>query len=152
MRNRSIILVRSKRRPSLPSFITVQRPSEWHTVAAPVDHGQYDMQRTWRDDETKCTFIVLARHLLNEQDLEQMIKSNNKADGMDFIQQSLSAMVGDVNLFLSDEEEADEEDDRVQNVIEMGQGYWQRGCPSHVVVRRNSFGHSSFLLQNFRRQ
>lgn len=87
---------------------------------------EYKMQQTWRDDETKCTFIVLARELLpiaQQEDIQLLLHGNN-ATGMnrpalqqmtmpaDFIQNSLGAMVGDVNFFLSDEEDEPEDDDK----------------------------------------
>jgi len=72
---------------------------------------EYEMQASWRDDDAKCTFIVLARHLLQES-VEAEVKKGDDDSILanNFIQRSLGAMVGDVNLFLS-EEEVDEGDD-----------------------------------------
>jgi RimJ/RimL family protein N-acetyltransferase len=61
---------------------------------------EVEMQRTWRDDKDKCTFIVLAKEMCHFEDTG------------DFVSANVSAMVGDVNLFLSEEEE-DEEDEVV---------------------------------------
>jgi RimJ/RimL family protein N-acetyltransferase len=47
---------------------------------------EYAMQKTWRDDERKCTFIVLAVGEGQESELERM--------------------AGDVNLFMHDLEDA----------------------------------------------
>jgi RimJ/RimL family protein N-acetyltransferase len=56
-------------------------------------------QKSWYEDENKCTFLVLARELLDD----------NVAFGSnDFIPRQLHAMVGDVNLFLSDELQEDD--------------------------------------------
>ena len=70
---------------------------------------EYDMQQSWRDDETKCTFIVLARNLLLKDSWDDEL-FNNKTNvlGHDFIKRSMCAMVGDVNLFLSEEEDDEE--------------------------------------------
>jgi RimJ/RimL family protein N-acetyltransferase len=91
---------------------------------------EYAMQQTWRDDETKCTFILLARDLLRSGQVEaldrvmmqqwmQTTSLTNSIDEklidsqsqLDFIQNTLHAMVGDVNLFLSDEEEEEDDDE-----------------------------------------
>ena len=77
------------------------------------------MQKSWRDDDSKCTFIVLDREACvglsdtctngagNEEraDNGDMISVSE-----DFVERNLSAMIGDVNLFLSDEEQDDETD------------------------------------------
>lgn len=56
------------------------------------------MQKSWRDDPEKCTFIV---HSTAATNYEQV--------GSDFVvSENLEAMVGDVNLFLS---EIDDDDD-----------------------------------------
>lgn len=67
-----------------------------------------EMQVSWRDDDTKCTFIVLERALLDEVDEKRLSDAamSNLDDG--FIERSLGAMVGDVNLFLSEEDDGDE--------------------------------------------
>lgn len=59
------------------------------------------MQQSWRDDPEKCTFIVHASEVCDLGDSEVSVKKN------------LLAMVGDVNLFLSDIEP--DEEDRVSS-------------------------------------
>lgn len=59
------------------------------------------MQQSWRDDKHKVTFIVLAR-----ADCDKIPESDTVDDG--FVKRNIDAMAGDVNLFLS-EEENDEE-------------------------------------------
>ena len=57
------------------------------------------MQKSWRDDPNKCTFIVLAR--------EQCEIDATKREVV--VSDCLHAMVGDVNLFLSEIDDDDDE-------------------------------------------
>lgn len=95
------------------------------------------MQGTWKDDDTKCTFIILARDLVVTASLSSAdgaATSNANDDDVDasiyvpppptyqtidlttssnleknlyhlLIQKTLHAMIGDINLFLSEEED-----------------------------------------------
>ena len=105
------------------------------------------MQREWRDDDKKCTFIVLDREacvdlpppvaVRNGAKVEQDCGGGKNTNGdeenrtpcccpthagggadlhiaPDFVEKNLDAMVGDVNLFLSEEEpDTDDENDDV---------------------------------------
>lgn len=53
---------------------------------------EYDMQQTWRQDDDKCTFIVLDKQLRRQH--ESDIKSTRESDVM--------SMIGDTNIFLND--------------------------------------------------
>lgn len=69
---------------------------------------EYKMQQAWRDDKDKCTFIVLQKNKCVGvpscgAPFEDSLQSPCVLP-IDFIQQNLSAMIGDVNLFLSLEE------------------------------------------------
>lgn len=72
---------------------------------------EYEMQESWRDDHEKCTFIVLSRDrvceipsmmLPNYATADDSKFSDYEDDG--FVHKTLSAMAGDVNLFLSEEQ------------------------------------------------
>jgi RimJ/RimL family protein N-acetyltransferase len=58
------------------------------------------MQQSWRDDPDKCTFIVLSREGCCDENIDS-----------DFVCRNLHAMVGDVNLFLSQDEEENDRDE-----------------------------------------
>jgi len=58
---------------------------------------EYAMQRSWREDDDKCTFIVLDRKTFED--------SSTKTPD----RREIEAMIGDVNLFFIDEEEEEEE-------------------------------------------
>lgn len=74
------------------------------------------MQKAWRDDDAKCTFIVLAKDQCDfgEFDPDTDCGDGKIFDDPVFCLRNLNAMVGDVNLFFSDndEEEDDEADER----------------------------------------
>jgi len=57
---------------------------------------EYVMQRSWREDGDKCTFIVLDRKTFEDS-------SAKTPDGRE-----IEAMIGDVNLFFIEEEEEEE--------------------------------------------
>lgn len=76
------------------------------------------MQQEWRDDERKCTFIILARDILSTDyggsiDVPSAPMSEGCAEENTYpnlVEESLHSMIGDINLFLSEEEEEIDDD------------------------------------------
>ncbi|KAK1739524.1 N-acetyltransferase, GNAT family [Skeletonema marinoi] len=86
---------------------------------------EIQMQKEWRDDEKKCTFIILARDLLSPGELvgngekiavppiptEHIEKDRKEGSYPNLIEQTLHAMIGDINLFLSEEDDYNSDDE-----------------------------------------
>jgi len=92
---------------------------------------EYKMQKEWADDDKKCTFIILERCRVTGipsaiEKLENKRQKNSRSDPSSthlslfpilfkddgFVFRNVDAMVGDVNLFLSDIDEDDDIDER----------------------------------------
>lgn len=89
------------------------------TASEPLTMEQeIEMQKEWRDDEKKCTFIILARDLIVDippipsvvhADEERGDKEQESYENL--IEETLDAMIGDINLFLSEEDDYNSDDE-----------------------------------------
>mmetsp|Transcript_10757 Transcript_10757/g.20126 ORF Transcript_10757/g.20126 Transcript_10757/m.20126 type:complete len:244 (-) Transcript_10757:1161-1892(-) len=85
------------------------------TGSEPLSYEEeVQMQKTWRDNENICTFILLSKELCSTFLTAEDTSDSNPSMGARFIPKSLNAMIGDVNLFLSSDDDDDdaESDDR----------------------------------------
>lgn len=108
------------------------------------------MQKSWRDDADKCTFIVLSREACDFLDDDEQ--------DSDFVIRNLNAMVGDVNLFLSQEDDdSDEEEDLPSerpkqaelNIMIAEQGYQKRGMGKEASCLMMIYGSRTLGIRRF---
>lgn len=101
--------------PSLIHTLTSSQEIQKATASEPLTlEEEYSMQRSWREDADKLTFIVCTHS--GEQfynDITQKPQTQFMSPGE---QDAPESMIGDVNLFLYDDDE--EEDDEQTNVAE----------------------------------
>ena len=93
------------------------------TASEPLTMEQeIEMQKEWRDDEKKCTFIILARDLISDKVVDippiptvvhSEVERGDKQQESDenLIEETLDAMIGDINLFLSEEDDYNSDDE-----------------------------------------
>ena len=95
---------------------------------------EVEMQKTWRDDETKCTFIVHAR-----EKCHAFLKAVAENEDAPFdVEQNLHGMVGDVNLFLS----AMDEDESIEGENDNGEPSSSDGqteAEIDIMIAENDF-------------
>lgn len=101
--------------PSNSHTLTPSQEIQKATASEPLTlEEEYSMQRSWREDADKLTFIVCTHP--GEQfynDITQKPQTQFMSPGE---QDAPESMIGDVNLFLYDDDE--EEDDEQTNVAE----------------------------------
>lgn len=94
------------------------------TASEPLSlEEEYEMQRSWRDDHDKLTFIVCVPE--DNKKLTQVTKGSSDAP---------SRMIGDVNLFLS---QADEDDEGCIGELEL--------MIAPISQRRQGYGRAAIL-------
>ncbi len=104
---------------------------------------EYSMQESWRDDEKKCTFIIL--------DGERYRESMGK--GLDMEQWNVAleeSMVGDVNVFFNDPDDDPTAVEIEVMVAEMS--YRKRGIGKEAVVLMMRYCINQLSTKRFRAQ
>ncbi|KAF2015925.1 N-acetyltransferase [Aaosphaeria arxii CBS 175.79] len=81
------------------------------TASEPLTlHEEYAMQKSWREDADKLTFIVCTAPATEESEASdfQLQRGNQDSPGN---------MMGDINLFLNEDDEQDDSSPTFQNVV-----------------------------------
>jgi len=83
------------------------------TGSEPLTYDEeVEMQQSWLNDKTKCTFIVHAieacQHTIKKFETASEMESSSENNFL--VEDNLDAMIGDVNLFLSEMEDSYESD------------------------------------------
>mmetsp|Transcript_34906 Transcript_34906/g.41693 ORF Transcript_34906/g.41693 Transcript_34906/m.41693 type:complete len:238 (-) Transcript_34906:95-808(-) len=94
---------------------------------------EIDMQKSWRDDEDKLTFIMLSVDKCTTTELPSEGGDHTKGseiDVSDYIISNVASMIGDVNLFLSEEDSDNHCEEDGDNGI--------KNSEDGVVVRRQA--------------
>jgi RimJ/RimL family protein N-acetyltransferase len=112
---------------------------------------EYEMQQSWRDDEKKCTFIILAKDPeINEEPNSDKEEGKEKSAEKETIDDDdeISHMIGDVNLFLSE----DYEDGSLQAEIDImiaEEAYRRSGRGKEAVLLMMWYGSHYLQIKKF---
>ncbi|XP_068161625.1 alpha/beta-tubulin-N-acetyltransferase 9 isoform X2 [Antennarius striatus] len=100
------------------------------TASEPLTLEQeYDMQRSWREDDDKCTFVILDKQRWDDSSLNEE-----------------QCMVGDVNIFLTDP--ADPSVAELEIMV-AEPGYRGKGVGKEVTRMMMSYGVSRLGIKKF---
>lgn len=100
------------------------------TASEPLSLEQeYEMQRSWREDSDKCTFIILDKQLW-----------------LDPLVQEEQSMVGDVNIFLTDPNDLSLAE---LEIMIAEPSYRGQGLGKEVTYMMMSYGMSKLGIQKF---
>jgi len=106
---------------------------------------EIEMQESWKNDEDKCTFIILYKDLCQGVP-ETENKDENIIEKPDFIVQNINAMIGDVNLFLSTNENKKEAELDIMVAV---QPYRNKGIGKEVVKLILYYGITKLNISRF---
>ncbi|KAG7280678.1 hypothetical protein CRUP_023297 [Coryphaenoides rupestris] len=100
------------------------------TASEPLTLQQeYDMQRSWREDNDKCTFIILDKQLWSDPGVQEE-----------------QSMVGDVNIFLTDPSDLSLAE---LEIMIAEPSYRGRGLGKEVTCMMMCYGISKLGIQKF---
>lgn len=104
---------------------------------------EYSMQESWRDDDKKCTFIIVEGRCYKEC-------IQNGADEEQWKGMSQQSMVGDVNVFFND---PDDDPNAVEiEVMVAEQAYRKRGIAKEAVSLMMGYCVQQLSVTRFRAQ
>lgn len=98
------------------------------TASEPLSiEEEYEMQQSWKNDASKCTFIVLSAIALTA------VEPGGSGEGGD----EVGSMIGDVNLFLHDQE--DPTNAEIEIMI-ANKNYHRQGCAREALYLMMMYG------------
>ncbi|KAL5277192.1 NAT9 family protein [Megaselia abdita] len=88
---------------------------------------EYEMQRSWRNDDDKCTFLILSKEVFEETGNE------------------IESLIGDTNIFLSEDEELTGE----AEIMIAEKGFQGKGLGWEAMVLMLKYGAEFLKIQKF---
>jgi RimJ/RimL family protein N-acetyltransferase len=109
------------------------------TASEPLSiEEEYAMQKTWREDINKCTFIVLSK-----EEYSIPIDSVNNRDD------EIARMIGDVNMFISKSVEKSEETIAELDIMIAEEAFRCKGYGREAVLMMIWYGFHSLKISHF---